>query len=394
MKIISINAGSSSLKFSLFEMNDESVLISGNFERIGSDGSGYTIKYKGQKISEVLPLNTHTDAVTILLDKLLDLEVIKSLDEIKGVGHRIVHGGSKYSESVFVTDRVIEDIDAFREYAPLHNPAHLLGIKAFREVLPDVPMVVVINTAFHQTMDEVTYLYPLPYRWYREYGVRKYGAHGTSHRYIAETVKDMLKRDDFKLISCHIGNGGSITAIKDMKCVDTSMGFTPLAGIMMGTRSGDVDPSIIPYVMEKEGKNAGEVIDDLNKNSGVYGMSEISHDLRDIVNQCEEGNPKAILAKNKYVQRIVDYIAQYYVLLGGCDLIVFTAGVGENNTVIREEVCKKLSCLGVELDLEKNKVRGEVAKISSPESKIDVYTIPTDEELMIARDTLNLIKNR
>jgi len=394
MKIISINAGSSSLKFSLFEMNDESVLISGNFERIGSDGSCYTLFYNGQKIKEEIPLNTHTDAVTILLDKLVALEVIRSLDEIKGVGHRIVHGGSKYSESVFVTDQVMEDIEAFKDYAPLHNPAHLLGIKAFKEALPDVPMVVVFDTAFHQSMDEVSYLYPVPYHWYTDYGVRKYGAHGTSHRFITNAVKDLLKKEDFKLISCHIGNGGSISAIKDMKCVDTSMGFTPLAGIMMGTRSGDVDPSIIPYVMEKEGKNASEVIEDLNKNSGVYGLSEYSHDLRDIVSQCEEGNPKAILAKNKYVRRIADYIAQYYVLLEGCDIIVFTAGVGENNTVIRGEVCDRLACLGVEIDPEKNMIRGEVAKISSDKSKIAVYVIPTDEELMIARDTLNLIKNR
>ena len=394
MKIISINAGSSSLKFSLYEMNDESVLISGTFERIGSDGSNYTLKYNGQRITEELPLNNHTDAVKILLDKLVALEVIRSLDEIKGVGHRIVHGGSKYSESVFVTNQVMEDIEEFKDFAPLHNPAHLLGIKAFKEALPDVPMVVVFDTAFHQSMDEVTYLYPVPYHWNKDYGVRKYGAHGTSHRYITDCCKDLIKKDNFKLISCHIGNGGSITAIKDMKCVDTSMGFTPLAGIMMGTRSGDVDPSIIPYIMEKEGKNASEVIDDLNKNSGVFGMSEYSHDLRDIVSQCEEGNPKAILAKNKYVQRIVDYIAQYYVLLGGCDVIVFTAGVGENNSVIREEVCEKLTCLGVKIDKEKNNVRGEVAKISSDDSKIDVYTIPTDEELMIARDTLNLIKNR
>ena len=394
MKIISINAGSSSLKFSLFEMNDESVLISGNFERIGSDGSCYTLFYNGQKIKEEIPLNTHTDAVTILLDKLVALEVIRSLDEIKGVGHRIVHGGSKYSESVFVTDQVMEDIEAFKDYAPLHNPAHLLGIKAFKEALPDVPMVVVFDTAFHQSMEEVSYLYPVPYHWYTDYGVRKYGAHGTSHRFITNAVKDLLKKEEFKLISCHIGNGGSISAIKDMKCVDTSMGFTPLAGIMMGTRSGDVDPSIIPYVMEKEGKNASEVIDDLNKNSGVFGLSEYSHDLRDIVSQCEEGNPKAILAKNKYVRRIADYIAQYYVLLEGCDIIVFTAGVGENNTVIRGEVCERLACLGVEIDPEKNMIRGEVTKISSDKSKIAVYVIPTNEELMIARDTLNLIKNR
>ncbi len=393
MKIISINAGSSSLKFCLFEMNNETVIASGNFERIGTDGSCYTIKFNGQKITQNLELSTHTDAVSILLDKLVDLEIIHSINDIKGVGHRIVHGGSKYSESVFITNQVISDIESFRDFAPLHNPAHLLGIKAFREVLPDAAMVAVFDTAFHQTMNEETYLYPVPLRWYEEYGVRKYGAHGTSHRYITDTVKSILGRDDFRLISCHIGNGGSIAAISDMKCVDTSMGFTPLAGIMMGTRSGDVDPSIIPYVMEKEGKNAGEVIDDLNNHSGLLGMSEYSNDMRDIVSLCEEGNEKAIRAKNKYVRRIVDYISQYYVLLDGCDVIALTAGVGENNVPIRKEICEKLSPLGVKLDEEKNQICGEIVRISSDDSKIPVYVIPTNEELMIARDTLKLIMN-
>lgn len=394
MKIISINAGSSSLKFSLFDMIDESVIASGNFERIGMDGSCYTIKFNGQKIVEDVVMNNHTDAVKILIDKLIVLEIIRTLDDIDGIGHRIVHGGSKYSESVFLNDKVIEDIESFASFAPLHNPAHVLGIKAFKEILPNVPMVAVFDTAFHQTMDEVEYLYPVPYHWYSEYGVRKYGAHGTSHKFIAESVKKILGKEDFKLISCHIGNGASICAIKDMKCVDTSMGFTPLAGVMMGTRSGDIDPSIIPYVMEKEGKNVGEVIEDLNKNSGVFGLSEYSNDLRDIVSKCEENDAKAIVAKNKYVRRIVDYISQYYVLLNGCDIIVFTAGVGENNVLIRKEICEKLSSLGVKIDLEKNNIRGEITKISADDSKVDVYIIPTDEELMIARDTLNLIKNR
>ena len=394
MKIISINAGSSSLKFSLFDMSDESVISSGNFERIGIDGSFYTIKYNGDKISQDVELNTHTDAVKILFDKLISLGVIKSLDEIDGVGHRIVHGGSKYSTSVLVDDKVISDINECKDFAPLHNPAHILGINAFREILPEVPMSVVFDTAFHQSMDEVSYLYPVPYGWYNNYQVRKYGAHGTSHKYITEAVKDILGKDDFKLISCHIGNGGSICAIKDMKCVDTSMGFTPLAGIMMGTRSGDVDPSVIPYVMEKEGKNASEIIDDLNKKSGLIGLSEFSSDMRDIVSRCEEGDTKAILAKDKYVRRVVDYISQYYVLLGGADIIVFTAGVGENNIPIRSEICEKLSCLGIKIDPQKNDVRGETVKISSDDSSVLVYVIPTDEELMIARETLNLIKNR
>lgn len=391
MKILSVNAGSSSLKFTLFDMKDETVIASGNFERIGIDGSNYYIKYNGEKISEEIELNNHTDAVNALLEKLVALEIIKSLDEIDGIGHRIVSGGNVYSESVVVTDEVIKNIEELKEFAPLHNPAHLLGINAFREVLPNVPMVCVFDTAFHQSMDEVSYLYPVPYSWYSEYAIRKYGAHGTSHRYIADEVKKILGRDDFKLISCHIGNGGSITAIQDMKCVDTTMGFTPLAGIMMGTRSGDVDSSIIPYIMEQEGKNAAEVIEDLNKHSGLVGLSEYSSDMRDILEQCSEGNEKAIVAKNKYVRRIVDYIAQYYVLLGGADIIVFTAGVGENSSPVRRDICEKLACLGVKLDLDLNNKRGEVVKISTDDSKIDVYVIPTDEELMIARDTLNLI---
>ena len=392
MKIISINAGSSSLKYSLFNMDDESVISSGVFERIGIDGSKYAIKYNGEKIEQEIEINTHTDAVKMLLEKLVDLGIIKSLDEISGVGHRIVHGGSKYSESVLVTDEVIEDIGNLKEFAPLHNPAHLLGINAFREVLPDVPMTVVFDTAFHQTMDEVSYLYPVPYKWYEDYQVRKYGAHGTSHRYIADTYKELAGKDQYKIISCHIGNGGSITAIKDGKCVDTSMGFTPLAGIMMGTRSGDIDPSIVPYVMEKEGKNASEIIEDLNKKSGLLGLSQISSDMRDIVEKCDEGDPKALVARNKYVRRVVDYIAQYYVLLGGVDAIIFTAGVGENNIPIRRLICEQLACLGVEIDLDLNNTRGEILKISTDNSRIDVYIIPTDEELMIARDTLRLIK--
>lgn len=391
MKIISINAGSSSLKFSLYNMKDESVIASGLFERIGIEGSNYVIKYNGEKVSEEIELKNHTDAVKVLLDKLVTLEIISSLEEINGVGHRLVHGKDKYSQSVIITDEVVNDLEKFKEFAPLHNPANILGIKAFKDVLPDVPMVGVFDTAFHQTMNKETYLYPVPYKWYSEYGVRKYGFHGTSHRYITDSVRDILGRDDFKLISCHIGNGGSITAVKNMKCVDTTMGFTPLAGIMMGTRSGEIDSSIIPYVMEKEGKNASEIIDDLNKNSGLIGVSEFSSDMRDILAECDNGNEKAITAKNKYVRRIVDYIAQYYVLLDGADVIVFTAGVGENSTPIRREVCEKLACLGVKIDLDQNSKRGEVVKISTDDSKIAVYVIPTDEELMIARDTLELI---
>ena len=391
MKIMSINAGSSSLKFSLFNMDNEEVIASGLFERIGIDQSAYTIKYNGEKIKQEIDLPDHSVAVNILLEKLVELGIIKSLDEINGVGHRVVSGGDKYSESILITDKVVQDIIELKDYAPLHNPAHVLGINAFREALPGVPMSVVFDTAFHQTMDEVSYLYPVPYSWYENYKVRKYGAHGTSHRYIALSIAEELKRDDLKVISCHLGNGGSITAIKDGKCVDTSMGFTPLAGIMMGTRSGDIDPSIIPFVMEKEGKNAGEIIDDLNKKSGFLGLSCISSDSRDIEDGIAAGNEKCRLAQDKYIRTVVDHIAKYYVLLGGCDVLCFTAGIGENSKGVRAEIVEKLACLGFKLDAEANNVRGELRKISAEDSSALIYILPTDEELMIARDTLNLI---
>lgn len=391
MKIMSINAGSSSLKFSLFDMENEQVIASGLFERIGIDQSAYTIKYNGEKIKQEIDLPDHSVAVSILLEKLVELGIIKSLDEINGVGHRVVSGGDRYSESILITDKVVQDIIELKDYAPLHNPAHVLGINAFREALPNVPMSVVFDTAFHQTMDEVSYLYPVPYSWYENYKVRKYGAHGTSHRYIALSIAEELKRDDLKVISCHLGNGGSITAIKDGKCVDTSMGFTPLAGIMMGTRSGDIDPSIIPFVMEKEGKNAGEIIDDLNKKSGFLGLSGISSDSRDIEDGIAAGNEKCRLAQDKYIRTVVDHIAKYYVLLGGCDVLCFTAGIGENSKGVRAEIIEKLECLGFKLDAEANNVRGELRKISAEDSSSLIYILPTDEELMIARDTLNLI---
>lgn len=391
MKILSINAGSSSLKFCLFNMNDDSVIAKGQFERIGIEGSFYTIKFNSEKITQEVEMPTHLEAVNILLEKLVALEIIQSLYEIHGVGHRIVQGKDVFDKSVVINDDVMEKLETIKNFAPLHNPANMLGIEAFRKALPDAVQVAVFDTAFHQTMDEEAYLYPVPYQWYSDYGVRKYGAHGTSHRYIALQVKKILGTSEFRLISCHIGNGGSITAIKDGKCVDTSMGFTPLAGIMMGSRSGDIDPSIIPYVMEQEGKNAGEIIDDLNRRSGLLGLSECSSDMRDVIAKCEQNDEKALRAKNKYVRRIVDYIAQYYVLLGGADVLVFTAGVGENNALIRKEVCARLECLGIKIDDERNNAAGETRKISSNDSLIDVYVIPTDEELMIAKDTFNLI---
>lgn len=391
MKVLSVNAGSSSLKFSLFDMANNNILASGVFERIGIEGSTFMIKFNGEKIVQEVELNNHVDAVNILIDKLISLDIIKSLEEINGIGHRVAHGKDYFDKSTIINDSVLEKLRGVKDMAPLHNPANLLGVEAFEKVLPNVVQVAVFDTAYHQSMDEVSYLYPVPYSWYKDYGLRKYGFHGTSHKYIAREAKKLLGRDNYKLISCHIGNGGSICAIKDGKCVDTSMGFTPLAGIMMGTRSGDVDPSIIPYIMEKEGKNASEVIEDLNKKSGLYGMSEFSNDMRDILARCDEGDHRALVAKEKYVRRIVDYIAQYYVLLGGVDMIALTAGVGENNKVIRKEILDKLECLGVKISDEANETVGEEVKLSTKDSKILVYVIPTDEELMIAKDTYNLI---
>ncbi len=392
MKIISINAGSTTLKFQLFNMDNEEVIVKGLFERIGIDGSQYTLKYNGEKIEEQVDLPNHTEAVNILLDKLISLNIIKSLDEIDGVGHRVVQGGDKYDSSVIITEDVINDIENLKELAPLHNPAGLLGIRAFKEALPDVKMVAVFDTAFHQTMPRESYLYPVPYDWYKNYRVRKYGFHGTSHRYIVEKVKELTGKDDLKVISCHIGGGASIAAVDGGKCIDTTMGFTPLAGIMMGTRSGDIDPSIIPYIMEKEGKNASEVIDDLNKKSGLLGMSQVSSDYRDIQKGMSEGDDSCILANDKMIKTIVGYIANYYVLLGGADVITFTAGLAENSVALRATIIEKLSCLGIKVDDEANSTNGEIRKISAEDSSTLVYVIPTDEELMIARDTLSLVK--
>lgn len=391
MKIISINCGSSSLKFSLFEMQNKEVLASGLFERIGIEGSCYTIKYNGNKLKEEVLMENHTDAVGILLEKLISLEIIHSLEEIDGIGHRVVHGGTKYKEAVLIDDKVIEYVDEMKEFAPLHNPAGLLGINAFKEVLPKVPMVAVFDTAFHQTMDEVSYLYAVPYEWYEKHGVRKYGFHGTSHRYITKKISEEFGRDDLKIISCHLGNGGSITAIKDGKCIDTSMGFTPLAGIVMGTRSGDIDPSIIPYIMEKEGLNASEVVDALNKKSGYLGLSGKYTDSRDIEDGYKAGDKRCILTEEKFIKSVVGYIANYYVLLGGTDVICFAGGIGENSPEARMMIAEKLACLGIKLDVEKNNVRGKFQKISTEDSKTALYIVPTDEELMIAMDTVALI---
>ena len=392
MKILSVNAGSSSLKFTLFEMPEEKELISGVFERIGIENSFYTIKLNGEKIKKEAVLRSHTDAVKILTQELLDNNIVEDLSEIKAIGHRMVHGGEKYASSVLLTDEVIKTVEELSDLAPLHNPANLVGVRAFMEVIPDAVSVGVFDTAFHQTMEEDKYLYPVPYEWYEDYGVRKYGFHGTSHKYVSQKMAEILGKSDAKIITCHIGNGGSLAAVKDGKCIDTSMGFTPNAGIIMGSRSGDIDASLIPYVMKKSGMSISDIDTALNKKSGLLGISGVSSDSRDIEDGIKSGNSRCELAQKMYVDKIVNYIAMYYVELGGADAIVFTAGVGENSISTRKQIVEKLDCLGIKLDEERNNVRGKEALISSDDSKVLVYVIPTNEELMIATDTYNLAK--
>ena len=391
MIILSVNAGSSSLKFSLFEMPEGVELVNGYFEKIGLSDSFYSIKVNGEKIIRDKRVDTHKKAVEYLCEELIENGIINSMDEIKGIGHRIVNGDPKYKESILIDDDFIKEFENLIEYAPLHNPAHLVGIKAFKETLPNVKNVCVFDTAFHQTMDEVNYLYPVPYEWYTKYGIRKYGAHGTSHRFVYKTICEKLQRDDLKVISCHIGSGASLCAIDGGKVLDTSMGFTPLAGIMMGTRCGDVDASIIPYIMKKENLTIDEVINVFNKKSGLLGVSGVSSDSRDIENGIKEGNERCILAQDMYVQKIANYIAMYNNLLNNADVIVFTAGVGENSVQTRQMIVDKIHSLGVSLDKELNNCRGVLRKISNEDSRIPVYIVPTNEELMIAKDTYELI---
>lgn len=393
MKLLSVNAGSSSLKFRLYEMPEEKLLMKGMFERIGLFGSCYSIRIGDEKISKDVPLKDHNEAVKILLEELINNKVISSLAEIEAVGNRVVHGGNKYSKSVEITDRVLMEIEEISDLAPLHNPAALKGIYAFKKNIPNAKLVACFDTAFHQTMKEKTYLYPVPYEWYVKYDVRKYGFHGLSHKFITEKMKGILGKNP-NLIICHIGNGASITAVKDGKSIDTSMGFTPNAGIMMGTRSGDIDYSILSYIMKKEERNLDWMDSQLNKKSGLEGIAGMS-DLRDIDRAYEARDAKALLALDMYTDKIVDYVAKYYVKLGGkVDAICFTAGGGENDDIIRKEAVNKLYPLGIYLDEEKNKEtivrKGIEGIISSAESKIPVYVLATDEELMIARDTYNL----
>ena len=396
MKILSVNAGSSSLKFTAFEMPEEKKLMSGYFERIGIDGSFYTIKVNGEKIKKEVLLPSHTVAFEYLINELLEHHVVESLDEIKGIGHRVVQGADHYDKSVIATDEVVEDIASLSSLAPLHNPAAVLGIKAAKEVVPTATSVVVFDTAFHQTMPEENYLYALPKSWYSDYHVRRYGAHGTSHKYITEYMAKKLGRDDLKLIICHVGSGCSISAVKDGKCVNTSMGFTPTGGLIMGTRCGDIDPSIIPYIMEKTGITPEELNHVLNKESGVLALSEKYSDMRDIYDNVKLGDPVCTLTLTMFIKRIVNFIAQYYFELEGCDAIVFTAGVLENGALERRWIVDRLKFLGVELD---NEVNESIASyhekhegvITTKDSKIPVYVVPTDEEIMIARDTFNYV---
>ena len=393
MKILAVNAGSSSLKFSLIELPEKNVVASGLFEKIGINGSCYTIKYNGEKVKKEVNLVDHSVAVRILMEELINMGIISSLDEIEGVGHRMVHGGQEFTESVVLTEDVLARVAKYNELAPLHNPANIMGVKAFMKALPNTIQVGVFDTAFHTTMKEAEYLYPVPYEWYEKYGVRKYGFHGTSHRFINKTISEYFGRNDLKVISCHIGNGGSITAIDSGKVVDTSMGFTPLAGIMMGTRSGDIDASMLSYLEGKTGKSLEELTNDLNKKSGLLGVSGVSSDSRDVEMAADEGNERAILAQEMYAKKIANYIAMYNNLLGGADVITLTAGVGENSKTMRKSIIEKIASLGVKIDDEKNDFRGEFRLISTDDSKIPVYVVPTDEELMIAMDTMEL-KNK
>ncbi len=390
MEILSVNAGSSSLKFTLIELPFEKVVVSGTFEKIGLDGSFYTIKYKGEKIKKEAKLKDHTAAVKILMDELIDMKILDSYEDLDGVGHRVLHGGDTYFDSIIITPEVEDKIEELFPLGPLHNPANLAGIRSFKKILPNTPQVAVFDTAFHQTMDAEEYLYAVPMEWYEKFSVRKYGFHGTSHKYIAAKMREILGEDK-KIISCHLGNGASLCAIKDGKCVDTSMGFTPLAGFIMGTRSGDIDPSIIPYIMDKTGKTAAEVVNDLNKKSGMLALSGISSDMRDVEEAYLNKDPRCVRAMNMYIKHVANYLSMYNTLLEGAEYIVFTAGVGENSDVVRKLLIDKFKFMGVKLDEEKNSTRGITGEISTEDSTIKVVVLPTDEELMIAKDTYNLI---
>ena len=386
---MAVNAGSSSLKFKLYEMPEEKVICSGNAERIGHEDAIFGIKYNGENDKKVLPILDHARAVELLVEALIEKGIIKSMDEIIALGHRIVQGGKYFSHSELFNKDTEDKIESLIPLAPLHNKAHLVGFRAFKKILPNVTNVAVFDTAFHQSMEEQDCVFPIPYEYTIKYDCRRYGAHGTSHQYLAEKGAQFLPGIKHpRIISCHIGSGASITAIKDGKCVATSMGLTPLGGIMMGTRTGDLDPSVMNYLCKCTGKSVEEMYQIFNKQSGLLGVSEVSNDSRDIAAACEAKNPKALLADKLFIRRVCDYIGQYFVRLGGADLIIFSAGIGENSPEFRQKVIDEIApALGVEIDRELNKgLRGKEALLSTPNSKIKVALIPTDEEVMLARD--------
>ncbi|MGN0243111.1 MAG: acetate/propionate family kinase [Lachnospiraceae bacterium] len=397
MKILVINCGSSSLKYQFIDMDGEVVLAKGLCERIGIDGSKLTQKVEGKdKYVLEAPMPTHEEAVKLVMDALTDTEhgVIKDIHEISAFGHRTLHGGATYSGSVIVNEDVKRVIRECFDLGPLHNPANLMGIEACEAVLPDVPNVAVFDTAFGATMKPEVYLYAIPYEYYEKYKIRRYGFHGTSHSYVSKRALELanLDKDHRKVIVCHLGNGASISASIDGVCVDTSMGLTPLEGLMMGTRSGDVDPAVVQYIMNHEGKTVDEVLNILNKESGVYGMTGISSDFRDIDDAEDAGNEKARIANATFRQRVIKYIGSYIAEMNGVDVIAFTAGLGENNPVMRQLVCEQFEYMGVKIDKEANNCRGKEVEISTPDSKVKVYVIPTNEELAIARDTKELVE--
>lgn len=397
MNILVINCGSSSLKYQLIDMKDESVLAKGLVERIGIEGS--VLKHEvpnHDKVKIEQPIKDHEVALKLVIDALLNKEygAVKDLSEINAVGHRVVHGGEEFAKSVLIDEKVIKGIEKCSELAPLHNPANLIGISACQKILPDVKMVAVFDTAFHQTMPKHSYIYALPYEYYEKYKIRRYGFHGTSHYYVSQRAAAMLgkKPEDVNIITCHLGNGASVSAVKEGKCIDTSMGLTPLEGLIMGTRCGDMDPAIVTFLMEKENLDVKGMNDVMNKKSGVLGISSVSSDFRDIEQAQEDGNERAKVALDAYHQRVKKYIGAYAAELGKVDAVVFTAGLGENSSSSREAICENLGILGIEIDKEKNKTRGEEKIVSKDGSKVKVMVIPTNEELAIARDTLELIK--
>ena len=398
MNILVINCGSSSLKFQLIDSETEKYIAKGLCERIGIEGSRITYTPDGgEKEQTVTPMPDHTEAIRLVLEALTNEKtgVVKSLDEIGAVGHRIVHGGEKFAASTIITDEVMKAIEECNDLAPLHNPANLIGIRACQELMPGVPMVAVFDTAFHQTMPEEAYMYGLPYEYYEKYKIRRYGFHGTSHSYVSKKAAEVLgkKYEDLKIIVCHLGNGASVSAVKNGKCVDTSMGLTPLEGLIMGTRSGDIDPAIMEFIAHKEGKNIDEIMTVLNKKSGVYGLSNnLSSDFRDLEAGYNNGDAHCIRTMNTYCYRVAKYIGSYVAAMNGVDVICFTAGIGENAPLVRSLVCEHLGFLGVSIDEEANHKRGEEIAISTPDSKTTVMVIPTNEELAIARETVSLVK--